>query len=375
MKNLIKNNIPAAIISVVLVVGFVALFAVTFGGKAVVCFCGGEYKVPMVMPTHYHLRGEDWNSIPESPSSYFREEDGYFQFSGYGGDVKIPKTIDGKTVECVTFNGANWNVTGVYFPEGVTKIPESCFEYNEDDFKDMPFKDSRVAKVFIPGSVTEIGAKAFLNCKNLKAINIPNSVTKIGESAFAGCKSLTSIAIPAGVTEIGKGTFSNCENLTSISIPNSVTKIGENAFEGCTSLTSLTIPSRVAKFVADAFSNCENLKSIIISYGDTEIGANAFSGYKSLTSITIPDSVTKIGAGAFANCEKLESINLSNSITEIGTSAFSGCKVLTSITIPDSVIKVEIDAFNGLDLSTTFSYKGNTYDFAHINDLYKAIYG
>ena len=84
----------------------------------------------------------------------------------------------------------------------------------------------------VPGTVTNIGDKAFFECKSLTSINIPDSVTSIGKSAFYRCKSLTSINIPNSVTSIGNEAFGCC-HLTNINIPNSVTSIGDSAFAEC----------------------------------------------------------------------------------------------------------------------------------------------
>lgn len=62
---------------------------------------------------------------------------------------------------------------------------------------------------------------------------IPNSVTNIGDKAFEDCKSLVSIKIPNSVTYIGDKAFWKCISLNSINIPNSVTNIGNFAFRGC----------------------------------------------------------------------------------------------------------------------------------------------
>ncbi len=137
-------------------------------------------------------------------------------------------------------------------------------------------------KVVIPDTVTGIGEKAFMDCKNLKAVKIPESVTEIYPHAFGGCT-----------------------GLTSINIPNSVTKIHRQAFEGCTGLTS----------------------------------------------IIIPDSVTEICNWAFCDCTGLTSVNIPDSVTDIGLHAFYGCTKISA------------------------TYKGKTYDYDHINDLYKAARG
>jgi hypothetical protein len=87
--------------------------------------------------------------------------------------------------------------------------------------------------------VTAIGDRAFF-CNQLTSVTIPNSVTSIGYRAFSD-NQLTSVIIPNAVTEIGRNAFDS-NQLTSITIPNSVTSIGDYAFED-NQLTSITIPS------------------------------------------------------------------------------------------------------------------------------------
>ncbi len=88
----------------------------------------------------------------------------------------------------------------------------------------------------IPNGVTEIGACAFLWCKNLTKVIIPESVKSIGDDAFDYCISLKDITISDGVTSIGAGAFNNCDSLESLVIPKSVKSIGEAAFANCQSL-------------------------------------------------------------------------------------------------------------------------------------------
>jgi hypothetical protein len=62
-------------------------------------------------------------------------------------------------------------------------------------------------------TVTEIGDKAFINCKEAEGIWIPNTVTTIGEEAFKGCDKLYSIFIPSTIVEIGVDCFTGCSKL------------------------------------------------------------------------------------------------------------------------------------------------------------------
>ncbi len=235
-----------------------------------------------------------------------------------------------------------------------------------------------IEKVIIEDGVTNIGVRAFNECKNLTSISIPNSVTSIGDYAFFGCSGLTSITIPNSVASIEDCTLAYCSGLTSIIveqgnkkydsrnncnaiiekesnaliagckktvIPNSVTSIGSWAFYGCSDLTSITIPNSVTGIGKGAFCDCSGLTSVTIPNSVTSIGDDAFYGCSGLTSITIPNSVTSIGDYAFRDCSNLTSITIPNSVTGIGDYAFAFCSGLTSITIPNSVTSIGDYAF------------------------------
>jgi hypothetical protein len=79
-------------------------------------------------------------------------------------------------------------------------------------------------------TVTSIGSNAFYNCTNLTSVTMGTNVTSIGDWAFTSCTSLTNATIGTSVTSLGDGAFDNCEGLPSVTIPNSVTSIGAQAF-------------------------------------------------------------------------------------------------------------------------------------------------
>ena len=152
------------------------------------------------------------------------------KYTGSGGVIVIPSTINGKTV---------------------TGIGTQAFE-----------KCSTLTSVTIPNSVTSIARDAFRYCTGLTGISIPNSVTSIGDRAFGNCASLTSAIIGNSVTNIEPYTFSYCSSMETITIPESVVGIGSHAFERCGRLTTAVIGNGVASIGDSAFSYCNSLKKV-----------------------------------------------------------------------------------------------------------------
>ncbi len=99
------------------------------------------------------------------------------------------------------------------------------------------------------------------------------------------------------------------------------------------------------------------------------IGELTFKGLNNLKAVKIPNSVTEIGSMAFCECTGLTSIEIPDSVTTIYYNAFKDCIGLTSVAIPDSVTKISENAFEGCE-NISVTYKGKTYDYAHIEELY-----
>lgn len=120
-----------------------------------------------------------------------------------------------------------------------------------------------IGAVNIPGAiesgdrryqVTKIGAKAFMSCTELTAVNIPNTVLRIDVHAFDGCSNLTSVSLPANLLHIGNYAFNGC-SLSEIVIPNAVTVIGAYAYQG-NPATTLQIGESVNLINWCAFKGC-----------------------------------------------------------------------------------------------------------------------
>jgi len=94
--------------------------------------------------------------------------------------------------------------------------------------------------VVIPATIDDmpvigIGGAAFINCTGLTSVTIPNSVTTIGQGAFGACYGLTSVTIPNSVTSIWSSAFYRCTSLTSAYFLGNAPLMGSGVFSGCAS--------------------------------------------------------------------------------------------------------------------------------------------
>jgi hypothetical protein len=175
-------------------------------------------------------------------------------------------------------------------------------------------------------------------------MHMPNYREKLAPwSAYQA--DIKEVVIENGVTNIGACAFKDYKNITSVTIPNSVKSIDYRAFYGCYALQSITIPNSVTRIEGDAFYLCKNLASVTISNSVETIEDNTFSGCESLTSVDIPNSVKTIGARAFKNCAKLAHLTLGKCVETIGRAAFTNCLLPKTLIIPYSVQTIEDDAF------------------------------
>lgn len=229
---------------------------------------------------------------------------------------------------------------------------------------------STIKSIAIPGGVTNIQERAFVDSNALESVVLSEGLISIGSSSFQGCTSLKSINIPSTVTSIGEATFANCFNIEYISVPKNVTSIGVDAFHSCLKLKSIIINkpsnsidgmpwsapgSTTINWDPDLFFAVEdgsvrqndNLQSLLPSAALNLVipsninGTNitfidnfGFQFCGAIKSIKIPDNITEIRPGAFYQCDSLTSVDISAGITYIDAYAFDNyCTALTTINI------------------------------------------
>lgn len=224
-------------------------------------------------------------------------------------------------------------------------LDEDCFRNN-----------TRVRRIVLPATLTEIPKDAFKGCTNLEEIVIPSQCIVVGESAFDGCAKLRHVTfgmfvdregneseIYTGTITIGRNAFRGCTSLSEIDNPHRMTTLHDGAFDGCTALASIDLTAlRVAG--RGVFRNCTALASVTLGE-NTAIGVNMFEGCTALTAVTYP--VAGLPEGAFTGCSRLTNLTLtSTDFRGIGPSALAGTGLVT-VTLPRGTYTIGEGAFSG----------------------------
>lgn len=109
---------------------------------------------------------------------------------------------------------------------------------------DSAFENAQFDQITIPDSVKTIGDNAFVNVKNLRAMDIPDSVKSIGGCAFSST-SLLSISVPACTIEYGA--FDDNAELNMIIFRDGVTELPEHGVAFCPKLKVVQLPSTLKR--------------------------------------------------------------------------------------------------------------------------------
>lgn len=207
-------------------------------------------------------------------------------YIGAGGEVDIPKEIDGEPVTIIDKNAFkdNTTITSIYMPSTIKKINKNAFE-----------KCAALETVTLKNGLETIGEEAFYSCEKLKSID----VTKLEDKA-------------GGVYDTGIGdAFSECIGLEAVIIGKGIDEIPAGCFRNCSSLKSVTIPGNVKTINKYAFYQCTTLETVVLEEGaETIFGANAFSYCSSLANVTLPESLKVINFAPFTDCASLTDIEI-----------------------------------------------------------------
>jgi hypothetical protein len=163
---------------------------------------GVTYKARLVASNLYGTRyGKTVTFTPELPTYLYEIMEGEVIITGYhggGGEVTIPRTIDGLPV---------------------VSIGSHAFSHND-----------RITGVSIPESVRSIQANAFADCRNLGSVILHEGLVSIGEAAFFGNQALSSIILPRTLTSIGDNAFRNGTQLVEAVFLGDAPMMGNDVF-------------------------------------------------------------------------------------------------------------------------------------------------
>ncbi len=303
------------------------------------------------------------------------------KYTGSGGAVNIPGTIDGFPVTCIgdrTFE-FNRSITSVSIPGGVTTIDDWAF-YGCGNLTNAvipnsvgaigwaAFGGSGLTRVMLPASVTNIEGRAFENLDGASEIVVDAanpSYSSLGGVLFDK-KQTTLIqwpngkaanyTIPPGVTSIGRMAFFDCDTLTHVTFANSVASIGASAFSQCNRLASLTIPASVTNIENYAFVNCNRMTAFTVDpHNPSFSSVDGVLFNKRLDTLihypdskagpyTIPSSVTTVDSAAFQHCTGLTDVTIPANVAAIKDHAFFATG-MTQVYVPASVTNIGNRAF------------------------------
>lgn len=300
----------------------------------------------------------------------------------------------------------------ITIPDGVTEIEndifDGCYTLMNVIYKGKTYDHAHIGELFdiimypnMSGGMLIENNTLTKVSENAVTIEIPDTVTEISDDALNGCNKLKKIKYKSktytlnnksdliaaihgeeGLTIVNGVLTKVSSDLTEVKIPDRVTEISlwnggdSGAFWGCDKVTKVTFGKGVTKIKGDYLFRSD---------------FSILAGCDNLTEVVIPEGVTVLESNAFANCTKLQKVTLPNSLIEIYSTSFLNCSSLTDITIPDSVTKIyahieytdpengytvigQMGSFDGC-VNIKATYKGKTYDYEHIGDLYKAVNG
>lgn len=229
-------------------------------------------------------------------------------------------------------------VVGTEIADAELIIPTNLNGYTVTKIAESAFKNSEITKAVIPDTITEIGNKAFYNCKKLAEINVDENNEKYYSEygvlftkdktillQYPSSKSDKSYILPEGVKTISQEAFSGCM-LHTIVLPVSLKTVESWAFEKCSDLDNVLYSGTEEQYSEiDFTSNNDALQNLDIIFNYMETPAKIESVYckyddNKLNAEVIFDYVMEAGTlflGVYDD-KKLVTIKSPISIDELG---------------------------------------------------------
>lgn len=229
------------------------------------------------------------------------------------------------------------------------------------------FKDCRyLTCMFLNDDITTISDSAFYKDEYLSAINMPRKLELIDKYAFYGCDTLTFVRARncSRLRRIEDHAFYSCTMLAELRLPEGLTYIGPWAFAWDRILgqedTTLGLPSSLQTISTGAFAFVNHHKNLNIPANVTSIGDFAFMCDYYMNNLTFSpgDKKLTIGKAAFFGDNHMKTVDLSNRVAQIDRCAFAGCEMLEEAYFGDKIDTIEGRAFTSLDNAMKIAVEG-----------------
>ena len=229
------------------------------------------------------------------------------------------------------------------------------------------FKDCRyLTCMFLNDDITTISDSAFYKDEYLSAINMPRKLELVDKYAFYGCDTLTFVRARncSRLRRIEDHAFYSCTMLAELRLPEGLTYIGPWAFAWDRILgqedTTLGLPSSLQTIGTGAFAFVNHHKNLNIPANVTSIGDYAFMCDYYMNNLTFSpgDKKLTIGKAAFFGDNHMKSVDLSNRVAQIDRCAFAGCEMLEEAYFGDKIDTIEGRAFTSLDNAMKIAVEG-----------------
>lgn len=173
---------------------------------------------------------------------------------------------------------------------------------------------------------------------------IPKGTTEIAPWTFDRNKFLRSISVPGTVKQIGDRAFADCVHLKTVHLEEGLETIGSNAFTGCSSLSELTLPDSIRELDGWAFYHFIGLQKPAYNRSKTILYCYPCTAQEKV--FKVPDSIQRINPAAFIDNPYLEEVILPEGLKALERRTFMECGI-QRITIPETVKRIESGAFYG----------------------------
>lgn len=200
-----------------------------------------------------------------------------------------------------------------------------------------------------------IDLPSFSGCKNLKEVTLISGIKTIGDNVFQDCP-IDSLFVPNSVTRIGANAINRVKTLH--------LEDGETTLEcggRAVSMEKLYLGRNLNTGTPAYYYKYDDRYRYYEVYHNNSICGAA------LKSVEIGPRVTKLAISIFDDCSKLTNVFIPKNVSIVEMNAFRGCTQMTSLTIEDgdSPLKIEL-SYNtnefsvqkGVNIGLTIPLKG-----------------